>query len=119
MDTSEEGGSRCLGLVAGAVKRLPPGAKVPHMGWNQVRLLRDHPVFDGIPQDSNFYFVHSYYADPLDRSDVLAVTGYNIPFCSVVATGSLVATQFHPEKSGEPGLRVYRNFVRAASGGGS
>jgi len=114
MDSSAEGDSDCLGIVQGKVKRLPPGAKVPHMGWNQVSLKRQHPVFDGIPNGSNFYFVHSYYAEPEEPSGVLGTTEYIIPFCSVVAQGNLVATQFHPEKSGTLGIRIYENFVRFA-----
>lgn len=117
MDHSDEGDSRCLGLVPGNVRRLPPGAKVPHMGWNQVNLQREHPLFQGIPNGSNFYFVHSYYAQPDDRSVVLGVTDYIIPFCSVIAQGSLAATQFHPERSGALGLRIYENFVRSAAYG--
>ena len=115
LDTSEEGDSRCLGLVPGTVKRLPPGVKVPHMGWNQVDLAREHPVFDGIPNGANFYFVHSYYAEPEDPSVVLGTTEYNVPFCSVIAQENLVATQFHPEKSGTLGVRIYENFVRFAT----
>ncbi len=114
MDRSEEGDSACLGIVSGKVKRLPPGAKVPHMGWNQVSLKWQHPIFDGIPNGSNFYFVHSYYAEPEDPSGVLGTTEYIIPFCSVVAQENLVATQFHPEKSGTLGVRIYENFVRFA-----
>jgi glutamine amidotransferase len=117
MDHSDEGDSRCLGLVPGNVKRLPSGAKVPHMGWNQVNLQREHPLFEGIPSGSNFYFVHSYYAEPEDGSIALGMTDYIIPFCSVIAHGNLVATQFHPEKSGTLGLRVYENFVRFAADG--
>jgi len=116
MEESEEGDSRCLGLVAGRAKRLPPGAKVPHMGWNQVNLERPHPVFSGIPQGANFYFVHSYYVELDDMAVALGFTDYNISFCSVIARGNLVATQFHPEKSGAVGLRLYENFVRFAAG---
>jgi glutamine amidotransferase len=84
------------------------------MGWNQVKQLTKHPVFDGIPDGTNFYFVHSYYAAPGDRSVVLGETDYGIAFCSAIAKGSLVAVQFHPEKSGEPGLRMYDNFLKSA-----
>jgi len=84
------------------------------MGWNNVEFTKDHPVLMGIPQGSYFYFVHSYYADPDDQGSVAGVTSYSIPFCSVYARGNLVATQFHPEKSGAVGLRIYRNFVALA-----
>ena len=112
MDWSEEGGTRCLGVLPGEVKRLPPGLKVPHMGWNSVRLGTSHPVFEGVPSESYFYFVHSYYAHPHDPEAVVGTTPYGIEFCSVAARGNLVATQFHPEKSGPLGLRLYDNFVK-------
>jgi len=117
MERSEEGESRCLGLVRGTAKRLPPGVKIPHIGWNQVKLLREHPVFSGIPSGANFYFVHGYYAEPEGTSLTLATTDYGISFCSVLAQGNLIATQFHPEKSGNVGLRVYKNFLRFAAEG--
>ena len=82
------------------------------MGWNSVHLQGTHPLFDGVPQDSYFYFVHSYYADPVERETVLGTTQYGEEFCSVAAMDNLVATQFHPEKSGLLGLRLYDNFVR-------
>jgi glutamine amidotransferase len=90
--------------------------KVPHMGWNQVRIVQPHPIFEGIPDGSNFYFVHSYYPQPADPSVVIGETEYGITFASVVARDNIVATQFHPEKSGEMGLRMYENFVRMATG---
>lgn len=117
MESSEEGESPCLGLVRGTVKRLPPGVKIPHMGWNQVELLGEHPVFSGIPSGADFYFVHSYYADPEERLLALGTTEYGISFCSVIARGNLIATQFHPEKSGSVGLRIYENFLRFAEKG--
>jgi glutamine amidotransferase len=112
LSVSEEGGEHeCLGVIAGRVRRLPSGLKVPHMGWNQVRQRRSHPLFEGIPEDAYFYFVHSYYPDPDDPSVVIGETDYGVTFASVVARDNLVATQFHPEKSGEAGLRLYRNFL--------
>jgi glutamine amidotransferase len=112
---SEEGGWQpCLDILTGRVKKLPEGQKIPHMGWNQVRQTQPHPIFEGIPQGANFYFVHSYYAEPQDRSSVVGVTEYGLEFCSVLARGRLVATQFHPEKSGDLGLRIYDNFLRQA-----
>ncbi len=112
--TEEGGGHQCLDVVPGQVRRLPGGQKIPHMGWNQVSQVTAHPVFDGVPDDSNFYFVHSYYVDPEDRSLVAGETDYGVRFCSVLARGNLVATQFHPERSGDIGLRVYRNFFERA-----
>ena len=111
LEATDEGDADCLGLVPGRVRRLPDGPKVPHMGWNTVEFQRDHPVWQGIPQGSHFYFVHSYYADPVARGDVAGVTEYGVPFCSIYAKDNVVATQFHPEKSGEIGLRIYSNFI--------
>ena len=115
LDHTEEGDAPCLGIVPGRVKRLPDGLKVPHMGWNSVRLQQRHPVFSGVPQDSYFYFVHSFYAAPEGEADVAGVTEYGVPFCSVYARDNLVATQFHPEKSGDIGLSIYRNFLAFAA----
>ena len=115
MDSTEEGDASCLGIIAGRTRRLPGGLKVPHMGWNAVHLKSGHPVLDGIPDYSQFYFVHSYYAAPEDDGLVAGVTDYGTPFCSVVAKDNLVATQFHPEKSSTLGLKVYENFVRYAA----
>ena len=115
MDRTEEGNEPCLEVVQGNVKHLPGGLKVPHMGWNSVRFNNQHPVLDGIFQDSYFYFVHSYYAAPEDPAGVSGTTEYGIPFCSIYAKDNLVATQFHPEKSGPAGLRFYKNFIGLAS----
>ena len=112
LSVSEEGGEHpCLDIISGRVKRLPGGQKVPHMGWNQVRQRTAHPIFDEIPDDSYFYFVHSYYPEPEDESVVIGETYYGVTFASVLARDNIVATQFHPEKSGEIGLRMYRNFL--------
>lgn len=114
LERTEEGDAPCLGIVPGHVRRLPTGLKVPHMGWNSVDFSFRHPVFEGVPPLSHFYFVHSYFADPLEREGVAGSTTYGIPFCSVYARENLVATQFHPEKSGSAGLQVYRNFLTFA-----
>ncbi len=117
LSVSEEGGEhRCLDIIPGRVRRLPPGLKVPHMGWNQVRQTKPHPVFDGIEDNEYFYFVHSYYPDPEDRTCVIGETEYGVLFASVLARDNVVATQFHPEKSGDSGLRFYRNFLEHALG---
>jgi glutamine amidotransferase len=112
--TEEDGGHDCLGIVPGRVRRLPAGLKTPHMGWNQVRQLRPHPLFDGIPDQTNFYFVHSYHAVPDDPSVIIGQADYGVAVCGAIASGNLVATQFHPEKSGAPGLRMYDNFIKRA-----
>ena len=118
LDRTEEGDASCLGIIPGHVKRLPDGLKVPHMGWNSVEFEADHPALRDIPQGSHFYFVHSYYAAPSEQTWVAGTTEYGVPFCSVYAKDNLVATQFHPEKSGPVGLRVYRNFVELAKNSG-
>lgn len=115
LSTTEEGGwNECLDIIPGMVKRLPAGLKVPHIGWNQVRQVSAHPIFKGIPDGSNFYFVHSYYAEPEDASVVAGTTEYGVNLCSVLIKDNLIATQFHPEKSGALGLRMYTNFLDLA-----
>ena len=116
LEGSDEGVEPGLGVLSGWVRRLPAGAKVPHMGWNQVNLRTDHPVFAGVESGGYFYFVHSYYADPDQESIVAATTGYGVEFCSAVAWENIVAVQFHPEKSGAVGLTIYENFVRLTEG---
>ena len=114
LQTSEEGNVDCLGILQGEVKRLPSGEKIPHMGWNDIQIHSNHPVFAGIPQNSHFYFVHSYYAKLQCASLSAASVHYGIEFCSALAKDNLVATQFHPEKSGDLGLKIYRNFLEFA-----
>lgn len=111
-EASEEWGhSRGLGVFPGMVRRLPPGLKVPHMGWNQLEYRGDRcKVFEGIPNGSSFYFVHSYYVDPLNKEIVSGVTEYGISFTSAVARENVYAIQFHPEKSSALGLRILQNF---------
>ena len=110
----------CLGLIPGEVRRFelagklqPDGSayKVPHMGWNQVRQDRQHPLWDGIPDLTSFYFVHSYYVVPQRKEDIAGSTEYGDWFTSAVARDNIFATQFHPEKSAEYGLKLYKNFV--------
>ncbi len=120
LSETEEGGRHpCFGIVPGRVRRLPEGQKVPHMGWNQVRQQIRHPIFQGIPDEANFYFAHSYYAEPSDASAVAGTTDCGLSICSVLVKDKLVATQFHPEKSGDYGLRIYENFLRLAEPGQS
>ena len=118
-DKTEEGGQNdCLGIIKGNVKKLPSGLKVPHMGWNQVKQRAHHPIFDGIPDEANFYFVHSYHADPDDKTMIAGVSEYGISICSMLIKDNLIATQFHPERSGDYGLRMYDNFLKLALNGG-
>lgn len=114
--TEEGGWQECLNVIPGAVRKFAPGLKVPHMGWNQLKQKTSHPIFEGIPDGADFYFVHSYYVKPEDESLVAGETEYGVSFCSVIAKDNLVATQFHPEKSGEVGLKVYDNFIKVALG---
>jgi len=113
LEYSEENDTPCLGLLPGRTRALPrqPGLKVPHMGWNQVRFLRPHAVFKGLPDAAEYYFVHSYYPDPAQPDMVLGVTEHGVQFPSAVGWGNLVATQFHPEKSGRYGLQILENFL--------
>ncbi len=118
--SEEEGEHACLGVFGGRIVRFPQGTKVPHMGWNTVRRRFNHPVFEGIPQDSYFYFVHSYYPQPADDSIIVGETEYlGLKFASAVGRDNVLATQFHPEKSGPWGLKLYENFLRLARERGS
>ncbi|MXY87902.1 MAG: imidazole glycerol phosphate synthase subunit HisH [Dehalococcoidia bacterium] len=113
LDHSDEGGGQeCLGLLPGNVRHFGfDHLKVPHMGWNQVTWLREHRITSGIASGSYFYFVHSFYPDPADPDLALGETTYGLTFPSVLARENMVATQFHPEKSGEAGLAIYANFA--------
>ena len=112
LSVSEEGGEHeCLGIIPGRVRRLPGGQKVPHMGWNEVRQKREHFIFDDIPDGSYFYFLHSYYPEPGDPDVVIGESEYGVTFASVLAKDNIVATQFHPEKSADMGLQMYKNFL--------
>jgi glutamine amidotransferase len=120
LDTSEEGPTDGLGVIAGRVVRfrdadmaLPGGErlKVPHMGWSRVDLKRPHPLWEGIASGERFYFAHSYHAVPSDAALTLATTDYPTPFTCAMARANIVAVQFHPEKSHTAGLRLLANFV--------
>lgn len=114
-DSSDEGGLHAgLGILPGRIVRfdLPPGYKVPHMGWNQLELCGACPLLDGTPQGAYVYFVHSYYAAPRDPLLAAAVARYPEPFAAVVARGNVMATQFHPEKSQTVGLEMLRRFAK-------
>ena len=112
-DHSEEGDVDCLGWVPGEVRRFPDSDRVPQIGWNEVRLTRPHPLTDGPARRPAYcYFVNSYYAVPADPADVLGVTDYGVEFCSIVARGNVVATQFHAEKSGAARPRAPRAASR-------
>lgn len=114
LDSSEERDAQCLALIPGKAVRFPRdlGEKVPHMGWNEVSPTREHWLFHGIPEATAFYFVHSYYPQPYAEEAVIATSEYGITFPAVLERENLVATQFHPEKSGEFGLQMLSNFLR-------
>jgi glutamine amidotransferase len=115
LEYSEENDTQTLGLIPGQVRRFKfdnPELKVPHMGWNEVRVVKEHPVLKGIAEGDEFYFVHGYFPSPSDQDYVLAVTDYEQEFASALGNKNYVATQLHPEKSGRVGLRLIDNFSR-------
>ena len=116
-ESDEFGTHKGLNVIPGRVVRFPDGMaeggerlKIPHMGWNQLAMRRPPPVLEGIGEGSNFYFVHSFYVVPEDTAVVATTTSYGIEFCSAIWKDNIVATQFHPEKSQEKGLRILKNF---------
>ena len=111
-ETSEESpGAEGLGLLPGGVRRFgATGLKVPHMGWNELRLVRDHPVLEGLDGE-DFYFVHSYYPEPAEPGDLVGESEYGVRFCAAAGRENLIAVQFHPEKSSRAGLKLYENFL--------
>jgi len=119
-DLSEEGNAPGLGLLPGKVVRFQLDGKlqadgsrfkVPQMGWNRLRQVRAHPLWEGVEDGAYFYFVHSYYAQPANPEHTIGEADYGGPYCCAVARDNIVATQFHPEKSAAAGLRLYRNFI--------
>jgi len=117
LERSEEDNAGCLGFIAGRVARYPNSVdgmalKVPQIGWNRVRQLRPHPIFAGVPDNTHFYFVNSYYPVPADPSVAIADSDHGVTFVAAIARGNIVATQFHLEKSGRAGLKLLDNFCR-------
>jgi len=119
LNNSQEHQTTCLGLVPGCVNAFPQPLmdetgrrlKVPHMGWNEVRIIRDHPLLAGLPKGSEFYFVHGYYPKPESEDLVYGLTDYGLAFPSIIGRDNLMAIQFHAEKSGRPGLKLLENFI--------
>ena len=116
--SDEDGGTTCLGVLPGAVRRFTPVSdsagirlKIPHMGWNNVAQCCLHPLWQGINQDTRFYFVHSYYVDAVEPAYIAGTTEYGVRFASAVARENVFAVQFHPEKSHSQGLQLLENFV--------
>ncbi|POR01814.1 imidazole glycerol phosphate synthase subunit HisH [Alkalispirochaeta sphaeroplastigenens] len=114
LEESDEGDAPCLGLLEGRAVAFDPrrGLKIPHMGWNTITPRGSHPFLGDLSRESSFYFVHSFFPSPRDPGDVLAWCDYGDAFAAVVGRENIVATQFHPEKSGEAGLRLLRNFLQ-------
>ena len=113
LSRSEEGDTPGLGIIEGTVPRFTfadPSLKIPHMGWDTVRLIRRHPVVRDVKPGDEFYFVHSYYPLPSDRRAVIGVGDYGIEFPAIIGRDNLIALQFHPEKSGGAGLGILKNF---------
>ena len=111
--SDEMGEHEGLGILPGYVTRFPNnlGLKVPHMGWNNVLQTHPHPLWQDIDDDERFYFVHSYFCEPIDQLATVATTNYAGPFTAAIARGNIFATQFHPEKSHRAGLTLYKNFL--------
>lgn len=109
----ESPGAEGLGILKGTVKRFPDrGQKIPHMGWNSITLTDPHhSIWNGMPEDPYFYFVHSYYPEPSEQEHIAATCDYVLPFAAAVTRGNLIATQFHPEKSQHNGLQLLKNFI--------
>ena len=115
LDSSEEGPQKCLGLVPGKTVhfRLKDKLlKIPHMGWNEVKVIKPHPLLDGIKPGDEFYFVHAFYPQPAARENVYAIANHGGDFCVALGYKNLFATQFHPEKSGRLGLELLERFTR-------
>jgi glutamine amidotransferase len=111
LDESEENNATCLEIIPGRAKRFPErGIKIPHMGWNDISVVREHPILEGIDTRAQFYFVHSFYPEPDTYGDLIATTHHGITFASIIGRGNVVATQFHTEKSGRCGLQILKNF---------
>ena len=118
-ETSDEDGARTFGVLRGRTQRIEDAPTLPHIGWNQVERRRAHPLFDGIADGADFYFVHSYAGVLTEPDDaVLAETEHGGRFVSAVARGNLLGVQFHPERSGDDGLRLLANFVTLVRAGG-
>jgi glutamine amidotransferase len=115
LSSSDETDQPCLGIISGHCPKFrlgDPSLKIPHMGWDSIEVRRRHPVLDGIAADDEFYFVHSFYPQPADTGDVYATCDYETVFPAVIGRDALIATQFHPEKSGPAGLRLLANFAK-------
>jgi glutamine amidotransferase len=120
MNYSEENLTPCIGIMEGVTRAFPSGLtaddgnplKIPHMGWNRVKLRKHHPILADIRESDEYYFVHGFYPEPKNAAHILGTTDYGIPFASILGYKNIVATQFHLEKSGRPGLKILENFCK-------
>jgi imidazole glycerol-phosphate synthase subunit HisH len=115
LENSEEGPTRCLGMVGGKTVRFrvtDKSLKIPHMGWNEVKVVKPHPLLEGIKPGDQFYFVHSFYPQPKDTANIYATSNHGGDFCCAMGYKNLFATQFHPEKSGKFGLELLGRFMK-------
>lgn len=113
LEKSEEGNVDCLGFLKGSVPEFTDESeKIPHMGWNQVTDVQNHFLFEDIPDETDFYFVHSYFAMPKNQEDILGETNYGISFASVIGNSQVMGVQFHPEKSGKYGIQLLDNYCK-------
>lgn len=113
LEKSEEGNVDCLGFLKGSVPEFTDESeKIPHMGWNQVTDVQNHFLFEDIPDETDFYFVHSYFAMPENREDILGETNYGVNFASVIGNSQVMGVQFHPEKSGKYGIQLLDNYCK-------
>ena len=115
LDSSEEGDTACLGIIPGKTVRFKlqeKSLKIPHIGWNNVKITQPHPLLEGIEKEDEFYFVHSYYPQPAKKENIFAVADYGGDFCCAVGTKNYFAVQFHPEKSGRLGLQMLQRFAK-------
>jgi imidazole glycerol-phosphate synthase subunit HisH len=115
LDRSEEGNTPCLGIIRGTTVRFKlqdKSLKIPHIGWNNIKVTQPHPLLESIDKEDEFYFVHSYYPQPTKKENIFAVADYGGDFCCAVGTKNYFAVQFHPEKSGRFGLQMLQRFAK-------
>ena len=110
-DSSDEGQMNGLGLFEGIVPKISNSVKVPQIGWNKVKISNSNIIFDNIPDNSYFYFLHSYYVKPTSKNNIIGFTDYGIEYCSAYSKNNYIGVQFHPEKSGQLGLKIFDNFI--------
>ncbi len=116
LEESEEGSGKGLALLAGKNLKLPNTVRVPHIGWNTIKVTAQNRLVEGLEDGPYFYFAHSYYATPISKEVISAETTYGVTFASIIAKNNIYGTQFHPEKSGRNGLKILENFYKMVKG---